>query len=169
MEDISYDTCTKYFNTLAGFSFKTTEQKVCETLSIVQHKTHKPLTLPIPDAVGWAVIDYIKNGRPTYDGSDLIFVKRMPPFNGLSDNNHLENRLVFYSRKAGISHYKSRRSGFHSLRHSVGSMLLEMETPLPVITTILGHSDSNITSVYLKTDVEKLAQCILEPEDFANE
>ena len=29
-------------------------------LSLIQHKTHKPLTLPIPDAVGWAVIDYIK-------------------------------------------------------------------------------------------------------------
>lgn len=258
LEKISYDTCTKYFNTLAGLSFKTTEQKVCgirhllrflfqeeiilediatkihmpnisksakipsawsidelkamiskidrnnpigkrdyamillaavlglrigdikslrysnfdwenKTLSIVQHKTHKPLTLPIPDAVGWAVIDYIKNGRPSFDESDLIFVKHMPPFDEISDNNHLENRLVFYSRKAGINHYKSRRSGFHSLRHSVGSMLLEMETPLPVITTILGHSDSNITSVYLKTDVEKLAQCILDPEDFANE
>lgn len=22
-------------------------------LSLIQHKTHKPLTLPIPDAVGW--------------------------------------------------------------------------------------------------------------------
>ena len=52
--------------------------------------------------------------------------------------------------------------------HSTGSMLLEMETPLPVITTILGHSDSDITAVYLKTDLEKLAQCVLEPEDFAN-
>src|SRR5699024_66971 len=31
-------------------------------LSIIQHKTHKPLSLPIPDAVDWAVIDYIKNG-----------------------------------------------------------------------------------------------------------
>ena len=32
--------------------------------SIVQKKTQKPLSLPIPDAVGWAIIDYIKNGRP---------------------------------------------------------------------------------------------------------
>lgn len=34
-----------------------------KNLSLIQHKTHKPLTLPIPDAIGWAVIDYIKNGR----------------------------------------------------------------------------------------------------------
>lgn len=35
-------------------------------LPLIQHKTHKPLTLPIPDAVGWAVIDYIKNGQPNF-------------------------------------------------------------------------------------------------------
>src|SRR5699024_11929252 len=42
-------------------------------LSIIQHKTHKPLSLPIPDAVGWAVIDYIKNGRPKYYDTDVVF------------------------------------------------------------------------------------------------
>ena len=41
-----------------------------KTLNIIQNKTHKPLTLPIPEPVGWAVIDYIQNGRPKYDGSD---------------------------------------------------------------------------------------------------
>ena len=71
--------------------------------------------------------------------------------------------------KAGISRYRERHSGFHSLRHSTGSMLLEMETPLPVITTILGHSDSDMTAVYLKTDLEKLAECVLNTEDFAYE
>lgn len=46
-------------------------------LSIIQHKTHKPLTLPLPDAVGWAMIDYIKNGRPCYYESDSTpFFKR---------------------------------------------------------------------------------------------
>jgi site-specific recombinase XerD len=48
-------------------------------------------------------------------------------------------------------------------------MLLEMETPLPVITNILGHSDSNITAVYLKTDLQKLKQCVLSLEDFKYE
>lgn len=138
-----------------------------KTLSIIQHKTHKPLSLPIPDSVGWAVIDYIKNGCPSYDGSDIIFVKHMPPFDPIGDSNHLGCRIQFYLRKAGIDQRGKKHSGFHSLRHSTGSMLLEMETPLPVITTILGHSDSDITAVYLKTDLEKLAQCVLELEDFA--
>ena len=138
-------------------------------LSIIQHKTHKPLTLPIPNAVGWAVIDYIKNGRPKYYETDRVFLKHMPPFDPIGDNNHMEQVIVRYMRKAGIDRRSRKRSGFHSLRHSAGSMLLEMETPLPVITNILGHSDPDITAVYLKTDIRKLAECVLSLEGFEYE
>lgn len=138
-------------------------------LSLIQHKTHKPLTLPIPDAVGWAVIDYIKNGRPQYYETDHVFLKHMPPFDPIGSENHMQQQLVRYMRKAGIDRRKKKHSGFHSLRHSAGSILLEMETPLPIITDILGHSDSDVTAVYLKTDLKKLAECILSPEDFCYE
>ena len=138
-------------------------------LSLVQHKTHKPLTLPLPDAVGWAIIDYIKNGRPKYFESDVVFLKHMPPFDPIPDNDHLEQRIVFHMNKAGIRRDKNKHSGFHSLRHSAGSMLLDMGTPLPIITTILGHSDIDVTGIYLKTDLEKLAECVLNPEGDAHE
>jgi site-specific recombinase XerD len=42
-------------------------------------------------------------------------------------------------------------------------MLLEMGTPLPVISEVLGHSDIDITGIYLKTDLKKLAECVLAP------
>lgn len=138
-------------------------------LSIIQHKTHKPLSLPIPDAVGWAVIDYIKNGRPSCFETDIIFLKHMPPFDPIGENNHMEQIIIRYMRKAGIDRRGRKRSGFHSLRHSAGSMLLEMETPLPVITNILGHSDPDITAVYLKTDIQKLAECVLGLEGTEND
>lgn len=140
-------------------SFDWNERK----LSFTQHKTHKPLSLPIPDAVGWAVIDYIKNGRPKYHDTDVVFIKHMPPFGPFSDNDHLEQRIIFHMRKAGIRRNKDQHSGFHSLRHCTGSMLLDMETPLPVITTIMGHSDMDVTGIYLKTDLKKLAECVLSP------
>lgn len=138
-------------------------------LSLIQHKTHKPLTLPMPDAVGWAVIDYIKNGRPKYFESDIVFLKHMPPFDPISDNDHMEQRIVFHMNKAGIRKDKNKHCGFHSLRHSAGSMLLDMGTPIPVITTILGHSDMDVTGIYLKTDLEKLKECVLSPEVDAHE
>lgn len=138
-------------------------------LSFIQHKTHKPLTLPMPDAVGWAVIDYIKNGRPQYYETDHVFLKHMPPFDPIGNENHMQQQLVRYMRKAGIDQRTKKYSGFHSLRHSAGSMLLEMETPLPIIIDILGHSDSDVTAVYLKTDLQKLAECVLSPEGLCHE
>ncbi|MDD4593000.1 MAG: site-specific integrase [Parabacteroides sp.] len=138
-------------------------------LSIIQHKTHKPLTLPIPDAVGWAIIDYIKNARPSYFESDIIFLKHMPPFEPIGEENHMGQIIVRYMRKAGIDRRGKKHSGFHSLRHSAGSMLLEMDTPLPIITNILGHSDPDVTAVYLKIDIQKLAECVLPLEEFEND
>jgi integrase len=138
-------------------------------LSFMQHKTRKPLTLPLHEAVGWAVIDYIKNGRPKYYDTDIVFIKHMPPFDPFPDNDHLQQRIVYHMNKAGIRRDKDRHSGFHSLRHSAGSMLLEMETPLPVITTVLGHSDMDITGIYLKNDLKKLLECVLSPEEGAYE
>lgn len=134
-----------------------------KTLRIIQNKTHKPLVLPIPEPVGWAVIDYIQNGRPEYDGSDYVFIKHMPPFDHFSDSDHLSRVILQYMNKAGIRRDKNKRSGFHSLRHSAGTMLLDMDTPLPIITEILGHSNMDVTGIYLKTDLKKLAECVLTP------
>lgn len=52
--------------------------------------------------------------------------------------------------KAGLSINKNHHKGFHSLRHSAASIMLENDTQLPVISTILGHTDIDVTSVYLK-------------------
>ena len=134
-------------------------------ISIVQHKTNKPLTLPLPDVVGWAIIDYIKNARPKYYESDIIFIKHQAPYEPFPDSDHLFQIITKYMRKAGIDRRNRKHSGFHSLRHSVGSMLLELNTPLPVITNILGHTDSDVTAVYLKTDLVKLKECVLSLED----
>ena len=45
--------------------------------------------------------------------------------------------------------------------------MLEMDTELPVISQILGHTSTDITAVYLKTDLERLRECVLDPEEFS--
>lgn len=87
-------------------------------LSIIQHKTHKPLTLPVPDTVGWVMIDYIKNGCPHYYESDVIFLKHMPPFDPIGDENHMQQQITHYMRKAGIDQRSKKHSEFHFLRHA---------------------------------------------------
>ena len=136
-------------------------------LSFVQHKTHMPVSLPLPKEVAWAVIDYIRNSRPRVVDTDIVFVKHMPPFDPMDESNHMNQIIKKYANKAGLDLRKKHRSGFHSLRHSAASMMLEMGTPLPTITNVLGHSDPNITAVYLKTDVQRLSECVLDPGDYA--
>jgi len=35
------------------------------SINIIMQKTHYPIELPLLDDIGWAVIDYLKNERPT--------------------------------------------------------------------------------------------------------
>jgi integrase len=122
--------------------FHWAEKKLC----FVQSKTRQPLELPLVPDVGWAVIDYLKYGRPKVD-SACVFVRHMAPFLPFSEGDHLEQLILAYMEKAHIPRLKKRR-GMHSLRHTMASMLLEKETPLPVISDIIGHLDTNSTAVY---------------------
>lgn len=139
--------------------FHWAEKKLC----FVQSKTRQPMELPLVPDVGWAVIDYLKYGRPKVD-SDCIFVRHMAPFLPFSEGDHLEQLILSYMEKAHIPRLKKRR-GMHSLRHTMASVLLEKEIPLPVISDIIGHLDTNSTAVYLKVDMERLAQCPLDFEE----
>ena len=58
-----------------------------------------------------------------------------------------------------------KRRGMHSLRHTMASMLLENDTPLSIISDILGHADTDSTAVYLQVDVKKLKECSLDFEE----
>ncbi len=51
----------------------------------------------------------------------------------------------------------------------MSSVLLEKDTPLSVISDILGHADADSTAVYLKVDMKKLKECPLNPKEVSNE
>lgn len=110
-------------------------------------------------AIGLAIIDYLKFGRPKCDNQN-IFIKHNPtnhPCTASGMYNLVSNRLS----RAGIV-TGERKRGPHALRHSLASRLLEENVPLPVISEILGHANSNTTATYLAIDIDKLRQCALE-------
>jgi len=55
--------------------------------------------------------------------------------------------------------------GMHSLRSTLARNMLEANTPLSVISEVLGHKNINTTSIYLKIDIEGLRKCTLDPEE----
>lgn len=136
------------------------EEKV---LVFIQSKTREPLSLPLTPQVGWAVIDYLKYGRPKID-SPYIFVKHMAPFGPFSEGDHLHQLIKRYMELAHLPTLKRKR-GMHSLRHTMASVLLEKDTPLSTISDILGHVDTDSTAVYLKVNIKKLKECSLDFEE----
>ena len=132
-------------------------------LVFTQSKTKEPLSLPLTAEVGWAVIDYLKYGRPNID-TPYLFVKHIAPFGPFSEANHLHQLIKRYMERAHLPTLKKRR-GMHSLRHTLASVLLENNTPLSVISDILGHADTDSTAVYLKVDLQKLKECALDFEE----
>lgn len=132
-------------------------------LVFTQSKTKEPLSLPLTAEVGWAVIDYLKYGRPKID-TPYLFVKHMAPFGPFSEADHLYGLIKGYMEQAHLPTLKKRR-GMHSLRHTLASVLLENNTPLCVISDILGHADTDSTAVYLKVDLQKLKECALDFEE----
>ena len=150
--------CTDIKN-LCFENFNWTEKKLCFT----QSKTGQPVELPLVPDVGWAVIDYLKYGRPKVDSS-RIFVRHMAPFLPFAEGDHLDQLIRAYMVKAHIP-MRGKHRGMHSLRHTMASVLLEKDTPLPVISDIIGHLDTNSTAVYLKVDMERLAECPLDFEE----
>lgn len=132
-----------------------------------QSKTKEILTLPLINEVGWAVINYLKYGRLKID-SPYVFVKHVAPFGPFSKGDHLNQIIKKYMELAHLPTFKKRR-GMHSLRHTMASMLLEKDTPLPVISDILGHIDTDSTAVYLKVDIDKLKECSLDFDEVTDD
>jgi len=127
-------------------------------IEIVQEKTKVPLVLPLLVDVGNAIADYILNGRPDSQ-QPYIFLRIQAPFQNLAEHTTCYDISDKIMKEAGIRQGKGERRGFHCLRHYVAARLLAEETPLPVISSILGHRDKDSTKVYLSTDLEHLRIC----------
>lgn len=134
------------------------------TIEVKQNKTKNIVTYPILKDIGWALIDYLKNGRPFSDSS-FLFIRMNAPYEAFGRDANLHNIITKYTRLSGIAIPKGKRHGMHSLRHTLASTLLEQGTPLPVISEILGHFNSNSTSIYLHTGMEGLRKCVIDPEE----
>ncbi len=129
-----------------------------KTINITQVKTKRSLSLPLLDDVGWAIIEYLKNGRPETDCNN-IFVSHSYPYGELTTVCNIVPRQM---RKAGIESPANKRIGMHSFRHSLATRMLEDDIPLTIVSQTLGHADTTSTEIYLRISIKQLAKCGLE-------
>jgi integrase/recombinase XerD len=134
-------------------------------IEIVQSKTGVTLALPLLQDVGWALIDYLRNGRPPSPLPEVFLTCTVPirPFGSRSCG--LNAILAKRVRQAGVAFPRNVPKGVHALRHTLASMMLAQGVELPVISSVLGHLSSESTGVYLHTDIAALRECALDPEE----
>jgi len=130
------------------------------TIEFKQGKTGAAIVLPLLNDVGEAVIDYIKYGRPTVE-TNKVFLRLCAPI-GQMKAPTLHSIVTHYMNKAGIHITKGKKHGPHALRHSLASALLHNNIPMPVISEVLGHTDNQTTSTYLKIDTLNLRKYALD-------
>jgi len=133
-------------------------------IEITQAKTGAPLCLPMTEEVGEALIDYLKSGRPQTAHREL-FLRAQPPFTPFADDGHFYYIVKYWRELAGIRFPTKQHCGLHSLRHTLATRLLREQTPIHVISEILGHASTSTTMIYAKADVESLRAAALNTEE----
>ncbi len=130
-------------------------------ITIIQYKTKEILSLPLIDEIKYPLIDYIKNVRPQDANIDYIFITKEKPYRHKEWLKLKSEIIEKYLKKAGIN-INGRKHGFHALRFSFSTMLLNENNSLYSISTILGHKNIKTTMTYLDIDVSKLKDLALE-------
>lgn len=132
-----------------------------QRIDFVQGKTQHRISLPLLKDVGWALIDYIKNGRPKID-TPYIFVTHVAPFKEFDQGNRHSRMVRKYMNLAHLTSVNTHKCGMYSLRHTLASTMVENREKFSNISATLGHRSEDSTAIYLKTGVELLRDCALE-------
>jgi site-specific recombinase XerD len=130
-----------------------------DIIYIVQQKTGTRLNIPLTEAIGNALVDYLLNERPPSD-SDYIFLRSVAPYGPLMSHAGIRSILFQVVNDSDIE-AKGRIYGTRITRHSTASRMLRNGVPLPVISEALGHGNKNSVMIYITTDDAKLAECTL--------
>ena len=128
-----------------------------------QGKSGRKTILPLTEEVGLALIDYLKNARPSTGCRD-VFLRTQAPYTPLSRMNNFYDIITEYRELAGIV-LPQQAKGMHSLRHTLASRLLKAGNPLESIADILGHASIDSTRIYTRIDIEQLRSVALDPEE----
>jgi integrase len=126
-----------------------------DSISFIQQKTNTPITLPLLPDVGNSLMDYILNCRPQ-GSEDAVFMRYYAPHQALTLNANIIEKCL---DNVNPKDYPQR--GYHILRRTCATMMLESNVPRSVISASLGQVDPNSVNVYLSADEKNMRKCAL--------
>jgi site-specific recombinase XerD len=115
---------------------------------IVCGKSGRCDRLPLPDEVGQAIANYLRDGRPSCS-TRRVFVRHRAPQRGFVNGEAVGTIVHRALDRAGLH---PAHKGAHLLRHSLATRLLRNGASLAEIGELLRHRDLNTTQIYAKVD-----------------
>lgn len=125
-----------------------------ETLSIVQSKTEKRISLPLSGATMNAMADYILNARHESEYKE-VFLSIQKPVRPVQQE--LSTIIKKYSDKAGLTWIPGR--GFHSLRRTFATEMASAGVEIQTISQMLGHGSIDEDKPYITYDKRNTTSC----------
>jgi site-specific recombinase XerD len=121
------------------------------TLTIHATKTHRSRVLPMPDALGRALVSYL-HVRPTTTHR-YLFVRF-----GVLHGDPIAASVVRSAVRLGYRRASLPRTytGTHRLRHTAATQLVSAGASLKEVADILGHQSLDSTAIYTKVDLPRL-------------
>lgn len=119
--------------------------------------------LPLPQAAGDAVLDYIEKARPPTKIDD-VFLCLNTPYRSFSSSSPVSSLVTSAITRSGIDTPYS--CGAHLLRHSAATEMLRSGATLETVSSVLRHRSLDMTGYYAKVDMPILEKIVQPwPED----
>ncbi len=131
-----------------------------KTISLYQKKTKRYVELPLTEETMLALLDYLRNVRPS-SPDPHVFIRYLHPHVPYSEKDNFGSKVTAYFRKAGVN-TDNKHHGLHSMRFSLATDLLSDDVPINEIATILGHTTIKSTKQYIWSDLKHLKAAALE-------
>ena len=127
------------------------------SISIIQKKTGKQVSIPFSERTGDALADYILNARGT-SSLPYVFLKKSYCDSSLT-SSLLCQRLKKLMQRAGITRPAAEKINMHTFRRSLGTSLIDSGESLEMVAQILGHKDIEATKRYISVSEQMLRSC----------
>ena len=138
---------------ITGLCFENINWKQ-RSIRIIQQKTGKVLLMPMPVRTGNVLFRYLRDGRPKSD-EPFVFICHEAPYGRLQRSVCAKalTRFIGPSTEPG--------RGFHVVRKTFATRLLEGSTKVGLISDSLGHSTDGTVHKYLSLDEKRMRMCPL--------
>ena len=125
------------------------------TLRIVKNKARRVDVLPMPQATGSAIANYLRSERP-HTENRRVFVRHVAPVDKPIGPNVVRHAVRDAYLRCGLPYTR-----VHILRHTLASRLLDTGGTLKEVADVLRHRELDTSLIYAKVDIARLSAVAL--------